>query len=53
MESWSNIKNVVELTEKCTEIVFFGGGSEEFSVLRCQTCYDYINQNSSKLLILL
>jgi hypothetical protein len=50
MESWSNIKNVVELTEKYTEIVFFGGGSEEFSVLRCQTCFDYINQNSSKLL---
>lgn len=41
MFSWPNIKNIIELTDKCEEIEFFGAASDDLSVLRCKTCFDY------------
>jgi hypothetical protein len=43
MTSWPNIKNVIEMTDKCKEIEFFGAGSDDLSVLRCKTCFDYLS----------
>ena len=43
MSSWPNIKNIIELTDKCKEIEFFGAASDDLSVLRCKTCFDYLS----------
>ena len=43
MTSWPNIKNVIEMTDKCKEIEFFGAVSDDLSVVRCKTCFDYIS----------
>ena len=43
MSSWPNIKNIIEMTDKCKEIEFFGAASDDLSVLRCKTCFDYLS----------
>ena len=48
MTSWPDIKNIIEMTDKCKEIQFFGGGSGDLSVLRCKTCFDYLTSFNDK-----
>ena len=48
MTSWPDIKNIIEMTDKCKEIEFFGGGSCDLSVLRCKTCFDYLTSCNDK-----
>ena len=41
---WPAVKNVLDLIEVCKHMRFFSGDAEKgvFSVLRCETCFKFI-----------
>ena len=44
MLKWPDAKNVIDLTNVCQHLRFFGGDAERgvLAVVRCETCYDFL-----------
>ena len=44
MLKWPHAKNLIDLTNICQQLRFFGGDAEKgvLAVLRCETCYNFL-----------
>ena len=49
---WPDIKNILDLVSVCKHIKFFSGDEENgiLSVVRCETCYNYIKNYKASLI---